>query len=461
MAPFPSTDSAQDPELSPPFRRDSQAYPGRQAPQTEGADGPRTRCPVYIYNCSLEALREQMVGLQPPQAPRDLVFRTQFLDHPSPSSAWMEPRNKEAATHCALLQEHAQRCYVRGLFRSLQQAQSVTSQDLLTAVDACEELLQEVDITPFLLALCGHTWGLPHAPPSPGPLSPGPFSSSIEEGPEPRERALLASESSIETEDLSEPEFQSARVPGNADPGPEISLTDICQLGGQAHDALHSLIQEKFLEISHLHFRTVPSNPHYFFYCPPCSRREDEGPRDPVDRKVSDLEFSEAELVGEEGGDTSACCVVTESDPELEVEYRESREPDLGPAGLDSASLSDADTVNPDEDSFSILGGDSPTGPDSLVHDLPPLFLHLTCSVRLRGQHSSVPVCSLPTCLGQVLSSLEGPPIGGRVPLKDLSVTLDVFVLTLPLEVELPPASDPQHHRCGSKFAGGSGALLG
>lgn len=93
--------------------------------------------------------------------------------------------------------------------------------------------------------------------------------------------------------------------------------------------------------------------------------------------------------------------MVTESDPELEVEYRESREPDLGPAGLDSASLSDADTVNPDEDSFSILGGDSPTGPDSLVRDLPPLFLHLTCSVRLRGQHSSVPVCSLPTCLGE------------------------------------------------------------
>lgn len=111
------------------------------------------------------------------------------------------------------------------------------------AVDACEELLQEVDITPFLLALCGHTRGLPHAPPSPGPLSPGPFSSSIEEGPEPRERAVLASESSIETEDLSEPEFQSARVPGNPDPGLEISLTDVCQLRGETHDALHNLIQ--------------------------------------------------------------------------------------------------------------------------------------------------------------------------------------------------------------------------
>lgn len=28
---------------------------------------------------------------------------------------------------------------------------------------------------------------------------------------------------------------------------------------------------------------------------------QDEGPRDTVDRKVSDLEFSEAELIGEEG----------------------------------------------------------------------------------------------------------------------------------------------------------------
>ncbi|XP_037356879.1 KICSTOR complex protein SZT2 isoform X2 [Talpa occidentalis] len=445
----PASDSAQNPEeLS--SRRDVQAYTGRQAPQAEGADGPRTRCPVYIYSCALEALREQMIGIQPPQPPRDLIFRTQFLDQPSPSSVWMEPRYKEAANHCALLQEHAQRCYVRGLFRSLQQGQSVTSQDLLTAVDACEELLQEVDITPFLLALCGYTQGLPHAPPSPGPLSPGPFSSSIEEGPEPRERAVLASESSIETEDLSEPEFQSTRIPGSLDPGLEICLTDICQLQGEAHEALHSLIQEKFLEISGLHFRTVPSNPHYFFFCPPSSRREDEGPRDTVDRKVSDLEFSEAEFLGEEG-DTSAGCVVTESDPELEVEYRETREPDLGPTGLDSTSLSDADTVNPDEDSFSILGGDSPTGPENFVHDLPPLFLHLTCSVRLRGQHSSVPVCSLPTCLGQVLCSLEGPPAAGRVPLRDLSVTLDVFVLTLPLEVELPPTSDPHHHRSTSE----------
>lgn len=75
ITPLPA-DSAHNPgELSPPFRRDLQAYTGRQAPQTEGADGPRTRCPVFIYSCALEALREQMVGIQPPQAPRDVIFR--------------------------------------------------------------------------------------------------------------------------------------------------------------------------------------------------------------------------------------------------------------------------------------------------------------------------------------------------------------------------------------------------
>lgn len=54
---------------------------------------------------------------------------------------------------------------------------------------------------------------------------------------------MCSSNPSVETEDLSEPEFPSTRVPGNPDPGPEISLTDVCQLRGEAHDALHGLIQ--------------------------------------------------------------------------------------------------------------------------------------------------------------------------------------------------------------------------
>lgn len=56
--------------------------------------------------------RHHLGGPPRPVAPH--VPRAQDLDHPSSSSAWMEPRCKEAATHCALLQEHAQRCFVRG-----------------------------------------------------------------------------------------------------------------------------------------------------------------------------------------------------------------------------------------------------------------------------------------------------------------------------------------------------------
>ncbi|XP_051855916.1 KICSTOR complex protein SZT2 isoform X2 [Antechinus flavipes] len=426
----PASDRAQDPA--------ERALPptGRQASQPEGAEGPRSRCPVFVYSCSLEALREQVVSTQPCRAPQELTLTSQFLEHPSPTSAWLDPKFKEVADHCALLQEHAQRCYVRGLFRSLQQAQAVSSQDLLVAVDACEELLQEVDITPFLLALCGHAHGLPQGPGSCGP----------DEGPEPRGRPGLPSELSAEAEDDNEPETQRAHGPGA--PGPELLLSEACQLSGGAHDRLHGIIQEKFLEISRLHFRAVPSNPHYFFYCPPSSKREDESARDALDRKISDLELSEAEPMGDEG-EVSGSCITTESDPELEVEYRDSRDPELEPP--DSTSLSDEDTMNPDEDSFSVLGDDAALGPEGTAQDLPPLFLHLTCSVRLRGQHSSVPVHTLPTCLGQVLTSLESPPPGSRLALQDLSVTLDVFILTLPLEVELPPASDPQHHRSVSE----------
>lgn len=79
----------------------------------------------------------------------------------------------------------------------------------------------------------------------------------------------------------------------------------------------------------------------------------------------------------------------------MEVEYRERLDHEF----LEADSLSDSNTVNQDEDSFSILG-DSLAEQELLEQDMPPLFVHLTCSVKLRSQHSSMPVRSLPTCLG-------------------------------------------------------------
>ncbi len=34
------------------------------------------------------------------------------------------------------------------------------------------------------------------------------------------------------------------------------------------------VLQDKFMEIGAQYFKTVPSNPHYFFYCLPSSKKE-------------------------------------------------------------------------------------------------------------------------------------------------------------------------------------------
>lgn len=43
-----------------------------------------------------------------------------------------------------------------GVYRSLQQSYSISCQDVLMAMDYCEESLQEIDVTSFLNTLCGH-----------------------------------------------------------------------------------------------------------------------------------------------------------------------------------------------------------------------------------------------------------------------------------------------------------------
>ncbi|XP_036834347.1 KICSTOR complex protein SZT2-like [Oncorhynchus mykiss] len=77
---------------------------------------------------------------------------------------------------------------------------------------------------------------------------------------------------------------------------------------------------------------------------------------------------------------------------------------------------------------------------------MPPLFIHLTCSVNMKSCHGSMTITTLPTCLGEVIMCLENAP--QAVNLNNLSVTLDIFVLTLPLEIE-DMQSDLRHNRVG------------
>lgn len=91
---------------------------------------------------------------------------------------------------------------------------------------------------------------------------------------------------------------------------------------------------------------------------------------------------------------------MTESDTDLVVEYEE--HPGTSSHGDgDDQSLSDSNTVNQDQDSFSILEGDSLLEAEGPQLDMPPLFVHVTCSVNLKSCHGSMPIQTLPTCLGE------------------------------------------------------------
>ncbi|KAM9384552.1 KICSTOR complex protein SZT2 isoform 2-T2 [Pholidichthys leucotaenia] len=450
----------------------------RQLSQQSSSDSSSSqlRCPVYVYSCSLEQLKEQLVHNSSARRPRDVFFRapdyeswetfqqikirslSQDRSSPSPWTDLLTPphKHKELVNYCSLLQEHYHQSYVTGVYRSLQQSYSISSPDVLMAMDYCEESLQEIDVTSFLQMLCGHIRAFREHGGGAGGGKPSRSPTQQEE-----DRTAMGSWSSTEMEDFSESESRqkssSAQMlpPSLTDESrssrlPEFPLSLLqSQTQCEVYPDLNRIIQDKFTAILSQYFRVVPSNPHYFFYCPPSSNR-DESEDSEVERRPSEEEqLSEAEPATED--ETSAgCCVTTESDTDLLVEYEDQRGDNHDDDEDNDRSLSDSNTLHQDQDSFSILDGDSPVDRDGPVMvDLPPLFVHVTCSVNMKSSHGSMPVRTLPTCLGEVMLCLENVEQLQSVDLNDLSVTLDIFVLTLPLEIE--PMADFHHNRYTSE----------
>ncbi|XP_043097535.1 KICSTOR complex protein SZT2-like [Puntigrus tetrazona] len=471
-----------------PQKRDCHITFGRQTSQQSSSDAARPRCPIYIYNCSLDSLKEQLVHPRSGRQHRDVFFRAQetdtweFSQQPkyrsisqerSSTSSWTElmthpHKHKELANYCSLLQEHYYQSYVKGVYRSLQQSYNVSSQDVLTAMDYCEESLQEIDITSFLQTLCGHVRVFRerhelHGCVGASKSGRAPTTFIIGEGEDDRaDRATLVSSSSVELEDASEGDSR-GKVSAPASPldlnepkSPRIPEFPLSLLQSQqkceVYPDLHKIIQDKFMEIGAQYFKTVPSNPHYFFYCLPSSKKEEDSDREGERRASEDCEVSEAELATEDEN-VSGCCIVTESDTDLEVEYQDcgnGRAEAGGKGAGEGESPSDSNTVNQDEDSFSILDGDSLLEVEGPQTEMPPLFVHLTCSVSMKSCHGSMPTQTLPTCLGEVITCLENTESLQSVDLNELSVTLDIFVLTLPLEIEVM-TPDFHHNRYTSE----------
>ncbi|KAM6921196.1 KICSTOR complex protein SZT2 [Xenentodon cancila] len=448
-----------------PQKEDLHISFSRQVSQQSSSEGSQLKCPVYVYNCSLEHLKEQLVHPNSSRQPRDIFFRSLSQDRSS-SSPWTDllaqpHKHKELANYCSLLQEHYHQSYVRGVYRSLQQSCSISSQDVLVAMDYCEESLQEIDITSFLQTLCGHIRVFRESAKAPG-LRENPKSGrnpatfvvgEVEDDQGDSKAAVVSSSSSIEMDDASEAESKGKTSAPTSPLTPEedkilefpLSLLQTQPKCEMCPD-LHNIVQDKFVEILSQFFRSVPSNPHYFFYCPSASKKEEDSEDGETERRPTEGSVSEAEPATED--ENASGSILTESDTDLVVEYEEHPGSSSHGEGEDR-SLSDSNTVNQDQDSFSILDGDSLLEQEAPQLDMPPLFVHVTCSVNVKSSHGSMPIQTLPTCLGEIFSCLENADSLQSLDLNELSVTLDIFVLTLPLEIEV--MADFQHNRYTSE----------
>lgn len=128
----------------------------------------------------------------------------------------------------------------------------------------------------------------------------------------------------------------------------------------------------------------------------------------------------------------SGCCSTTESDTDLVVEYEE-HQVTSSHGEAEERSLSDSNTVNQDQDSFSILEGDSLLEAEVPQLDMPPLFVHITCSINMKSCHGSVPIQTLPTCLGEFL-------FPASLIMKYYLVGKLMFIPVMRLQVRLFPA---------------------
>ncbi|XP_048517774.1 KICSTOR complex protein SZT2 isoform X3 [Dendroctonus ponderosae] len=153
---------------------------------------------------------------------------------------------------------------------------------------------------------------------------------------------------------------------------------------------LHMLIKKKFFKLVCSSFNQISSNGEYYYF--------------------KDLSSQPEEKVDADD-DISVCA--------SEIEFRSERDMSIfseGPHLL-------AKNVNTE-----IIDV-------AKVSDVSPLFLHFVCTLRYNnGGHSNTSVRVLPTCLGELIQTLEKPT--EFLSKSNLQVTLDIFCLTLPTRVQ-------------------------
>ncbi|ELT88147.1 hypothetical protein CAPTEDRAFT_195377 [Capitella teleta] len=397
-----------------PSQTSPAAPPPPPPPQKETPELKTMQLPVYVYNCPLNYLSEQLVNRWTFQKLNDLYEDMQFPvieaedfnaspereKKLSDSERWRGAGEGSAVNiygdeedlrqHCTLLSETYLRCFVNGVYRSLLSGHHIDGRDVDTAINnICEEHLPcEVDISQFLQLSCGHIRQIVERV----------RMDQMEQEDMMKTMPKLLISPKVEKEDGG-----SQSETGTDDPltSPVVRIPLPLIMNAQNCEAevgLHQLIREKFVLALHQFFHPVPSHPDFYFYSPKT---------EPAEKEVSHIRNAEQ---------CNLSKILEAMHEEPESDQAQHRESDLDGEDTDHRG---GTVINLDEESVVSNKGsitlssyaeedlDEPHVLDEMENS-EPLFLHLTCSVRTTGNVlRSTTIASLPTCLANSISIMD------------------------------------------------------
>lgn len=321
--------------------------------------------PVYVFDCPLSDLTNDLLSkgfthketicrnhifkegnnVNASSGASDSAEQTKQRSHSSPQNT-SSSTIQTLSQYCTVIEALYCKCLGQALFTSLQQEKLIHSRDVASAMDLCKETLVEVDITDFIHNICGH-------------IKDFKTKAGLE--------TLLLRQQSGEPEESSQGKLQFP-----------LSLLRLHQPCANLKH-LHKLIRTRFEEILCFSFKPIPTQPDYYFYCPPDHHVLDAVPSN------NGLEINDISI----GPD----------DNEV-VEFRRSFN---GQEDGTSHGSTCSGSTGPIEDLDIDIDDDSEEEQPHI-----PLFLHLTATVRSGKEVSSHSLNSFPTCLADLLPSLPG-----------------------------------------------------
>lgn len=289
---------------------------------------------------------------------------------------------KNLRLHVINLQMIYYRSFVCSIFKSLQMHRSLHSQDVQVAVDNCEETIQEIHFTDFLLKACHHIQ---------------------------QDFKGLKSKEQQQQQQL------------------ELKILTSSQTCSDQSDN-HPVMKKKFSDIVSNTFQLVPHSNDLFYYCPnqnnigcigddlyPVPSRIRRDTRETTSSNVDETEdfYNNLKNLTEAGEEEAEAATASENNAGKKFTAASS-------LSLLSNATSELSDLNESRDD---------------VIDFEPLFLQVSITIR-HGKDTMItaPITQLPTCLVDLFKTLDCNKQLGQIDFSQLCISLDLLSFALPYD---------------------------